>query len=137
MEHASRAATTPKDVDDHTAGGYGPDRAAAKAGAGIGLRQIRARSVPIPVPSIDEPVDSAPTVTDPVAPGPVKKADLVVTRSVSRAPAAFPPGVAEKLNTYVYLLVDPRNGRPFFVGSGRGDAALEGPLGAASRRGAG
>ena len=122
MERASRTATTPNTVHDDTAGGHGPDRAAnTEAGAGIGLRQIRTKSVPIPVPSIDEPVDSAPTVTDPVAPGPVKKADLVVTRSVSRAPAAFPPGVAEKLNTYVYLLVDPRNGRPFFVGSGRGD----------------
>jgi hypothetical protein len=35
--------------------------------------------------------------------------------------ASFAPGVATKLATYVYLLVDPRTGRPFFVGRGRGD----------------
>ena len=33
----------------------------------------------------------------------------------------FPPGVGAKLGAYVYLLVDPRTGRPFFVGRGRGD----------------
>jgi hypothetical protein len=34
---------------------------------------------------------------------------------------AFPPGVSEKLGSYVYLLVDPRTDRPFFAGRGRGD----------------
>ena len=34
---------------------------------------------------------------------------------------SFPPGVGAKLGAYVYLLVDPRSGRPFFVGRGRGD----------------
>jgi hypothetical protein len=34
---------------------------------------------------------------------------------------SFPPGVAAKLAVYVYLLADPRTGRPFFVGRGRGD----------------
>jgi hypothetical protein len=33
----------------------------------------------------------------------------------------FPPGVAEKLKTYVYRLMDPRNGETFYVGKGRGD----------------
>jgi hypothetical protein len=40
---------------------------------------------------------------------------------VAEAPNKFPPGVAARLGTYVYLLVDPRSGRPFFVGSGRRD----------------
>src|ERR1700676_2058142 len=35
--------------------------------------------------------------------------------------SAFPPGAASKLGWYVYLLVDPRSGRPFYVGRGRGD----------------
>src|SRR5665213_1516185 len=31
------------------------------------------------------------------------------------------PGVAAKLHYYVYLLIDPRNEKPFYVGKGRGD----------------
>jgi uncharacterized protein len=34
---------------------------------------------------------------------------------------SFPPEVAEKLGTYVYRLIDPRNGETFYVGKGRGD----------------
>lgn len=34
---------------------------------------------------------------------------------------AFPPGVAEKLKTYVYRLIDPRNGETFYLGKGQGD----------------
>lgn len=34
---------------------------------------------------------------------------------------SFPPGVAEKLKTYVYRLIDPRNGETFYVGRGQGD----------------
>lgn len=33
----------------------------------------------------------------------------------------FPPGVAQKLKTYVYRLVDPRNGETFYIGKGKGD----------------
>ena len=33
----------------------------------------------------------------------------------------FPVGVAEKLKTYVYRLIDPRNGETFYVGKGVGD----------------
>jgi hypothetical protein len=33
----------------------------------------------------------------------------------------FPPEVAEKLKTYVYRLIDPRNGETFYVGKGKGD----------------
>jgi len=36
-------------------------------------------------------------------------------------PEGFPPGVAEKLKTYVYRLLDPRNGETFYVGKGRGN----------------
>jgi len=31
----------------------------------------------------------------------------------------FPPGVARKLKTYVYRLIDPRNGETFYVGKGK------------------
>ncbi len=34
---------------------------------------------------------------------------------------SFPAGVAEKLKTYVYRLIDPRNGETFYVGKGQGD----------------
>jgi hypothetical protein len=34
---------------------------------------------------------------------------------------SFPPEVAIKLKTYVYRLIDPRNGETFYVGKGRGD----------------
>jgi hypothetical protein len=34
---------------------------------------------------------------------------------------AFPPGVIEKLKTYVYRLIDPRNGETFYVGKGKGN----------------
>ena len=32
----------------------------------------------------------------------------------------FPAEVAEKLKTYVYRLIDPRNGETFYVGKGKG-----------------
>ncbi len=34
---------------------------------------------------------------------------------------SFPPYVASKLKTYVYRLIDPRNGETFYVGKGRGN----------------
>jgi hypothetical protein len=34
---------------------------------------------------------------------------------------SFPPEVAAKLKTYVYRLIDPRNGETFYVGKGVGD----------------
>jgi uncharacterized protein len=36
-------------------------------------------------------------------------------------PLRWRPGVAEKLHFYVYVLIDPRNGKPFYVGKGVGD----------------
>lgn len=34
---------------------------------------------------------------------------------------SFPAGVAERLETYVYRLIDPRNGETFYVGKGTGN----------------
>jgi len=34
---------------------------------------------------------------------------------------SFPPGVVDKLKTYVYRLIDPRNGETFYVGKGKGN----------------
>jgi hypothetical protein len=34
---------------------------------------------------------------------------------------SFPPEVADKLKTYVYRLIDPRNGETFYVGKGKGN----------------
>jgi len=34
---------------------------------------------------------------------------------------AFPPEVIERLKTYVYRLIDPRNGETFYVGKGKGN----------------
>ena len=36
-------------------------------------------------------------------------------------PDSFPPEVASKLKTYVYRLIDPRNGETFYVGKGQGN----------------
>ena len=33
----------------------------------------------------------------------------------------FPPDVTAKLKTYVYRLIDPRNGETFYVGKGHGN----------------
>lgn len=36
----------------------------------------------------------------------------------------IPPGVAERLGYYVYLYIDPRTSRPFYVGKGQGQRVL-------------
>ncbi len=117
MEPASRADATPTAVRGETSGGRVPSRSGATVpGAGLGLPRVptRAPVSPKPVPTIGEPVLGEPIVLEPdvddattdVAPGPT---------------TTFPPGVGARLGSYVYLLVDPRTGRPFFVGRGRGD----------------
>jgi hypothetical protein len=121
MDSASRADATPTAVRG-TAGLGGPDRPApAVPGAGIGLPQIRAKSAltPAPVPSIADLVDVVPVADGPVEPEVVDPEPVPPPRPA--APTTFPPGVAAKLGTYVYLLIDPRSGRPFFVGTGRGN----------------
>lgn len=50
--------------------------------------------------------------------------DLAVrkTRYMStRKSQLFPPDVVKKLKTYVYRLIDPRNGETFYVGKGKGN----------------
>lgn len=42
-------------------------------------------------------------------------------RMNQQATDSFPQEVAEKLKTYVYRLIDPRNGETFFVGKGQGN----------------
>jgi hypothetical protein len=38
---------------------------------------------------------------------------------------AFKPGMAEKLGYYVYLYVDPRDGKVFYIGKGKGERCLD------------
>jgi hypothetical protein len=124
MDHASRADASPTGVPGELGGAGGADRIpSSDPGAGIGLPHIRGRSAvaPAPVPSIADPVESEvsePDAVEGASTGVVPIPDVPRTATSS---TSFPPGVAAKLGCYVYLLVDPRSGRPFFVGRGRGD----------------
>ena len=40
---------------------------------------------------------------------------------IQREIDSFPPEVARRLKTYVYRLIDPRNGETFYVGKGQGN----------------
>ena len=119
MDNASRADATPAAGHGDSTGGRVLVRTAPPVpGAGIGLPQIRARSAlaPSPVPSLEgmppgREVDEAVVVEPP----PLRNEPAITPTPT------FPPGVAAKLGNYVYLLVDPRTGRPFFVGTGTGD----------------
>jgi hypothetical protein len=102
MDTAPRADATPA-----TRGGDLP-------GGGVGARP--AAREPRPVPTIGEPVLGDPLVLPPVEP-----TKPVPAGSEGVGGTHFPPGVGAKLGAYVYLLVDPRTGRPFYVGRGRGD----------------
>jgi hypothetical protein len=59
----------------------------------------------------------------PVPAPPTEEPDPVVEETVARLSglAGFAPGVAAKLRSYVYLLVDPRTGAVLYAGRGRGD----------------
>jgi hypothetical protein len=43
------------------------------------------------------------------------------TKMEKRESESFPPDVVQKLRTYVYRLIDPRNGETFYVGKGKGN----------------
>jgi hypothetical protein len=126
MDTASRTDAPPTTGGSDAAGVRSPARPVpAGPGVGIGLPQIPARptTAPAPVPSLDQAEDPDTSTTDARADetasaGPV---GIATAPTPAPAPASFPPGVAAKLGTYVYLLVDARTGRPFFVGRGRGD----------------
>jgi hypothetical protein len=75
-------------------------------------------SPPLPVPG-DVVKPTMPWDADGLDARPPEPVPTAVDASVPDV--SFPPGVADKLSVYVYLLVDPRTGRPFFVGRGRGD----------------
>lgn len=67
----------------------------------------------------------------PATPPPDRSAGAVLP-----PPDGFTPEVAAALRTYVYLLVDPRTGRPFAAGRGKGDRCFR-HLAAARARSAG
>lgn len=46
---------------------------------------------------------------------------MTVMRERAFAAESFPPSVVSKLKTYVYRLIDPRNGETFYIGKGRGN----------------
>jgi hypothetical protein len=91
---------------------------------------IGVSSIPVPADQTrpPAPVPSAPIPPEPIesAPGPLAPpaADSAVPTDVSvpdHADSGFAPGVSAKLRSYVYLLVDPRTGRAFYVGRGKDD----------------
>ncbi len=79
---------------------------------------------PASVPSIPAapPAPVAPPGVAQVLPPPVPLPELrpPVVRHEGGGPG-FPPGVADQLRAYVYLLVDPRTETVLYVGRGRGD----------------
>jgi hypothetical protein len=119
MGTASRPEAPPAAVRGAGPDTPGPERPAVP-GSGIGIPQIpsRAAVAPAPVPSLGDDVAAPPPRAVPAAAQPD---EAVPDARPTPAPVSFPPGVAAKLGYYVYLLVDPRTGRPFFVGRGRGD----------------
>ncbi len=102
--------------------------------------QVGPSPPPIPVPSVTVSEDR-PTVAVPLASVPPAGSRLPPSAVPSPGPLAPPPvaafasGVAGQLASYVYLLVDPRTDRPFYVGRGRNDRCFRHL--AAARRGPG
>lgn len=94
-------------ADDPTDAAVAPDVAADdRATAGVGAPD-----------ATDVGQAAADRIVEPVAP----VVPLAPVPPVRSGPDGFPAGVSEQLRWYVYLLVDPRTGRPFYVGRGRGD----------------
>lgn len=79
---------------------------------------------PDPGPAPDPSTARWPTETTPVrlaALTPPATGDL----AQGEGPASFSPAVRAKLKSYVYLLVDPRTGRPFHAAVGRDDRCFD------------
>jgi hypothetical protein len=87
---------------------------------------------PAPVPSAPVPSESPPPTlagappapSEPVMSEPVTgevRTGLSGVQGVGHEESGFSAAVWAKLGCYVYLLVDPRTGRPFYVGQGRKD----------------
>jgi uncharacterized protein len=74
-------------------------------------------------PSIGVP--SIPIRHDDSRPSSVPSLPAPGTAPPEQLAGGFAPGVAEKLRSYVYLFVDPRSGRTFFVGRGRDDRCFQ------------
>ena len=119
MDSPSRAAVPPSAERGTAPGGHPAVRtgpAVPGVVGGLPREPARVNPSPRPVPTIGEPVLGEPIVLEPE--------EVAAPRPAAAPTAAFPPGVGGKLGSYVYLLVDPRSGRPFFVGRGRGDRCL-------------
>ena len=84
---------------------------------------IGVASIPAPTDRPPAPVPSAPGPAASVATAPPLPTDHTGPPGalVDDGDAGFSPDVSAKLRSYVYLLVDPRTGRPFYVGRGRND----------------
>jgi len=79
-------------------------------------------STPIAVPTPTPAVEPAPAPAVAVAVEPAPDPAVAVGPIPGAGPASgFSPWVSSRLGSYVYLLVDPRTGRPFYVGRGRND----------------
>jgi hypothetical protein len=83
----------------------------------------QAAPVPVQSPAAIEP--PAATAEQPPTPlnehRPAPKTESPATGPLAEHAQGFAPGVSAKLKSYVYLLVDPRTGRAFYVGQGRND----------------
>lgn len=61
-----------------------------------------------------------------MSPQPAHASALIEVDDTGRA-GGFLPAVTERLGSYVYLLIDPRDGRMFHVGTGSGDQCFRDP----------
>jgi hypothetical protein len=121
MDTAPRADATPTAVLGDVPGARVAARhVSTSAGADLPGVPTAVGRGPWPVPTIGEPALGQPIVL-----AGDRTADAATPATPAEPAAApgtrFPPGVRGKLGAYVYLLVDPRTGRPFYVGRGTGD----------------
>ncbi len=115
MDSTTRVPDSPVVDDDPWADIAAPESSPMPVPADV-VRPTMPWDVPLEDVTPENPEPAAGTSAPSRAPEPVPTA---VAASASHV--AFPPGVADKLAVYVYLLVDARTGRPFYVGRGRGD----------------